>query len=179
MDSVTLKDKLFTPFIGEEKIQASIGEIAEKINKDYRGKSPFFIGVLNGSFMFLGDLLKSIKLECKVSFIKVASYEGTTSTGNVNELIGLVEDVEGEDIILVEDIVDTGNTLEKLHELLLNKKIKSIKVATLLYKSEVYSKKFPIDYIGIEIPNKFVVGYGLDYDGVGRNLNSIYVINNN
>jgi len=179
MDSVIVKDKLFTPFIEEEAIQEAVQEVSKQINEDYHGKSPLFIGVLNGSFMFFGDLLKLIDVNCKVSFVKMASYEGTSSTGEINELIGLAENIEQEDVILVEDIVDTGNTLDRLIELLVDKKAKSIKVATLLYKPDAYKKKHPIDYKGIEIPNKFVVGYGLDYDGFGRNLKSIYVINNN
>lgn len=125
--------------------------------------------------MFFADLLKSIEVECRVSFVKLASYEGTTSTGLVNELIGLSEEVKGEDVILIEDIIDTGNTIEKLHNILLKKQPKSIKTATLLYKPEAYKKNYPIDYVGIAIPNEFVLGYGLDYDGFGRNLSSIYI----
>ncbi|MCB0409620.1 MAG: hypoxanthine phosphoribosyltransferase, partial [Flavobacteriales bacterium] len=132
--------------------------------------------VLNGSFMFIGDLMKSIDLNCMISFIKMASYEGTESTGKVNELIGLNEDIEGHDVILIEDIVDTGNTLEKLYQMLQEKKPKSIKIATLLYKPEAYKKPYKIDFVGKEIPNAFVLGYGLDYDGYGRNLSSIYVL---
>ena len=177
MDIITVKDKSFKPFISEEKLQESIKEVAQKINKDYKGKSPIFLGVLNGSFMFFADLLKSVNLECTVSFVKLASYEGTTTTGKVNELIGLNEDVEGRDIILIEDIVDTGNTLVKLYEILSVKNPKSIKIATLLYKPEAYKKDYTIDYVGLEIPNAFVLGYGLDYDGLGRNLSSIYVLN--
>lgn len=177
MKIITIKDKSFKPFISEEKLQESIRQVALKINEDYKGQLPIFLGVLNGSFMFFGDLLKSIDLECTVSFVKLASYEGTHSTGQVNELIGLDEDVSDKDIILVEDIVDTGNTLEKLYEILNGKNPKSIKIATLLYKPEAYKKAHPIDYVGLEIPNAFVLGYGLDYDGLGRNLSSIYVLN--
>lgn len=179
MNEVIVKDKLFTPFITKETIQEAVRDVAEKINEDYQNKSPLFIGVLNGSFMFLGDLLKNIEVNSRVSFIKVSSYEGTTSTGKLDELIGLVEGIENEDVVLVEDIIDTGNTIDQLMELLASKKAKSVKIATLLYKPEAYTKKHSIDYVGIEIPNKFVVGYGLDYDGYGRNLNSIYVINSN
>ena len=177
MDIITVKDKSFKPYISEESLQTSVKKVALKINADYKGCTPIFLGILNGSFMFFGDLLKSIDLECTVSFVKLASYEGTDSTGEVNELIGLNEDIEGKDIILVEDIVDTGNTLVKLHEILSKKNPKSIKIATLLYKPEAYKKHHPIDYVGLEIPNAFVLGYGLDYDGLGRNLNSIYVLN--
>lgn len=177
MDIITVKDKSFKPFISEEKLQESIKEVAQKINNDYKGKTPIFLGVLNGSFMFFADLLKSINLECTVSFVKLASYEGTKTTGKVNELIGLNEDIEDRDIILIEDIVDTGNTLVKLYEILTVKNPRSIKIATLLYKPEAYKKEYKIDYTGLEIPNAFVLGYGLDYDGLGRNLSSIYVLN--
>ena len=177
MDIITVKDKSFKPFISEEKLQESIKEVAKKINADYHGKQPIFLGVLNGSFMFFADLLKSVDLDCEVSFVKLASYEGTQTTGQVNELIGLNEDVEGRDIILIEDIVDTGNTLVKLYDILTVKNPASIKIVTLLYKPEAYKKEHNIDYVGIEIPNAFVLGYGLDYDGLGRNLSSIYVLN--
>lgn len=177
MDIITVKDKSFKPFISEEKLQEAIKEVALKINNDYKGKTPIFLGVLNGSFMFFADLLKSVNLECTVSFVKLASYEGTETTGKVNELIGLNEDIKGRDIILIEDIVDTGNTLVKLNEILADKNPNSIKIATLLYKPEAYKKNYNIDYVGIEIPNAFVLGYGLDYDGLGRNLSSIYVLN--
>ena len=177
MDIITVKDKSFRPYISEEDIQASVKSVALKINNDYKESVPIFLGILNGSFMFFGDLLKSINLDCTVSFVKLASYEGTNSTGTVNELIGLKEDVEGKDIILIEDIVDTGNTLVKLHEILSKKNPKSIKIATLLYKPAAYKKEHTIDYVGLEIPNAFVLGYGLDYDGLGRNLSSIYVLN--
>jgi hypoxanthine phosphoribosyltransferase len=177
MDIITVKDKSFKPYISTEELQSSVEKVAAQINNDYKGSTPLFLGVLNGSFMFFGDLLKSIDLECTVSFVKLASYEGTTTTGVVNELIGLNEDISGRDIILIEDIVDTGNTLVKLYEILEEKKPKSIKIATLLYKPEAYTKSHNIDYVGNEIPNAFVLGYGLDYDGLGRNLSSIYVLN--
>jgi len=177
MDIITFKDKSFKPFIAKTKLKEAVEQVATKINADYKGKTPLFIGVLNGSFMFVADLLKAIDLQCKISFVKLASYQGTSTTGKVNELIGLSENLKGEDVILVEDIVDTGNTLEKLYEILKEKEVNSIKIATLLYKPTAYKKAHNIDYVGIEIPNAFVVGYGLDYDGLGRNLSSIYVLN--
>tara|TARA_R110001592_G_scaffold362736_2_gene677919 strand:+ start:115 stop:651 length:537 start_codon:yes stop_codon:yes gene_type:complete len=176
METITVKDLSFKPFISEKELQLAIKKVAQNINEDYQGKTPIFLGVLNGSFMFMGDLMKSITLDCYTSFVKMASYEGTESTGKINELIGLNEDIEGKDIILVEDIVDTGNTLVKLFDVLQEKNPKSIKIATLLYKPEAYKKSYKIDYIGKEIPNAFVLGYGLDYDGLGRNLSSIYVL---
>jgi len=177
MEIITVKDKAFKPYISAQDLQSSVEEVAEQINNDYKGSEPLFLGVLNGSFMFFSDLLKLIELECQVSFVKLASYEGTSTTGKVNELIGLSESIEGRDVIIVEDIVDTGNTLVKLYDILLKGNPKSIKIATLLYKPEAYKKEHPIDYVGLEIPNAFVLGYGLDYDGLGRNLSSIYVLN--
>lgn len=177
MEIITVKDKSFKPYISEENLQVSIKNVANQINKDYKDVEPLFLGVLNGSFMFFSDLLKSIDLECNVSFVKLASYEGTATTGKVSELIGLSESIEGRDVIIVEDIVDTGNTLVKLYDILSKGNPKSIKIATLLYKPEAYKKEHAIDYVGLEIPNAFVLGYGLDYDGLGRNLSSIYVLN--
>lgn len=177
MQTIKIKDLSFKPFIAEDELQGLIRNVAQQINNDYKGKTPLFIGVLNGSFMFMGDLMKSIDLECLVSFVKLASYEGTETTGKVNQLIGLNESLEGQDVIIVEDIVDTGNTLEKLHQIIQEKNPNSVKIATLLFKPEPYKKEFKIDYVAQEIPNAFVVGYGLDYDGFGRNLPSVYVLN--
>lgn len=177
MATITIKDLTFKPFITEQELQILIKNVALQINKEYAGKSPLFLGVLNGSFMFMSDLMKSIDLECLISFVKLASYEGTESTGSVIQLIGLNESLEGRDVIIVEDIVDTGNTLEKLYQVILEKNPNSLKIATLLYKPEAYNKEFNIDFVAKEIPNDFVVGYGLDYDGYGRNLSSIYVLN--
>lgn len=171
---VQLYNNVFEPYISAEKIDTEIAKVAGQINSDYAGESILFIGVLNGSFMFCADLLKKITLDCQISFVKLSSYEGVASTGVVNELVGLSEDVKGKHVILLEDIVDSGNTIEKLTEMFLEKECNSLKVATLLYKPLAYKKDIPIDYIGIEIPNDFVVGYGLDYDGLGRNLNGIY-----
>ena len=177
MATIKIKDLTFKPFITEEELQVLIKNVAFQINQEYAGKSPLFLGVLNGSFMFMSDLIKSIDLECLVSFVKLASYEGTESKGAVNELIGLNESLEGQDVIIVEDIVDTGNTLEKLYQIILEKNPKSLKIATLLYKPEAYKKGFNIDFVAKEIPNNFVVGFGLDYDGYSRNLPSIYFLN--
>ena len=177
MTTIKIKDLTFKPFISEHELQILIKNVALQINKEYAGKTPLFLGVLNGSFMFMSDLMKSIDLECLISFVKLASYEGTESTGSVNQLIGLNESLEGRDVIIVEDIVDTGNTLEKLYQVILEKNPESLKIATLLYKPEAYKKEFNIDFVAKEIPNDFVVGYGLDYDGYGRNLSSIYVLN--
>lgn len=177
MDIIQVKDLSFKPFISEGELAKCVKEVADAINHDYQGKQPLFIGVLNGSFMFMSDLMKEINLTCEMSFVKMASYEGTSTTGKVNELIGLNESIEGRDVILVEDIVDTGNTLVKLFDLMKEQNAGSVKIATLLYKPEAYKKDIAIDYVGKEIPNAFVLGYGLDYDGLGRNLSSIYVLN--
>jgi len=173
---VTLKDKQFKPYISFEKILEAVKKVAEKINSDFAGESPVFLAVLNGSFMFASDLMKEIRLNSEISFVKLASYHGTTSSGTVSELIGLSQDLNGRSVIIVEDIVDTGNTLEKLAELLTAKKVKEYKVATAFFKPSAYTKKIKVDYAGLEIPNDFVVGYGLDYDGLGRNLKDVYVL---
>jgi len=140
------------------------------------GKQVIFLGILNGCFMFAGDLLKHIELPCQISFLKLASYQGTSSLGNVKKLIGINENIEGKTIIILEDIVDTGNTLESIIAQIREFNPLEIKVATLLFKPQAYKKELPIDYIGLEIPNSFILGYGLDYDGFGRNLRDIYTI---
>lgn len=173
---VTLGDKVFVPYLSGEKISHAVRLVAEKINADYQGKSPLFLVVLNGAFLFAADLLRSIDLDCEVSFVKFSSYQGTSSTGKVKELIGLNETLAGRDVIIVEDIVDTGTTIVQMLADLADRQTASVRVATLLFKPEAYKKDIVIDYIGLEIPNAFIVGYGLDYDGLGRNLKEIYVI---
>lgn len=176
MQRVTLKDKTFVPYISSDKISGSVNQLAQKINTDLANDMPLFLVVLNGSFMFAADLLKEVTIPCEISFIKLASYHGTSSTGTVVEMIGLTEEVKGRTVVIVEDIVDTGITIEKLVTLLIKKEVKQIKVATFLFKPAAYTKDIKIDYVGMEIPNDFVVGYGLDYDGLGRNMKSIYVL---
>ena len=173
---VTLKDKQFKPYISSGKILEAVKQVADKINTELAGESPVFLAVLNGSFMFASDLMKDIELSCEISFVKLASYHGTTSSGTVSELIGLNQELNGRTVVIVEDIVDTGNTLEKLAEILEAKKVKTFKVATAFFKPATYTKKIKVDYVGMEIPNDFVVGYGLDYDGWGRNLKDVYVL---
>ena len=173
---VTLGDKVFVPYLSGEKISNAVRLVAEKINADYQGKNPLFLVVLNGAFLFAADLLRSIDLDCEVSFVKFSSYQGTHSTGKVKELIGLNESLGGRDVIIVEDIVDTGTTIVQMLADLADRQTASVRVATLLFKPEAYKKDIVIDYIGLEIPNAFIVGYGLDYDGLGRNLKEIYVI---
>lgn len=176
MQRVTLKDKTFVPYISSDKISGSVYHMAQKINSDLLNDMPLFLVVLNGSFMFASDLLKEINIPCELSFIKLASYHGTTSTGVVTEMIGLTEEIKGRTVVIVEDIVDTGVTLEKLVALLTKKEVKQIKVATFLLKPDAYKKDIKVDYVGMEIPNDFVVGYGLDYDGLGRNMKEVYVL---
>ncbi len=178
MKTVKIKDKEFGINISSEKIQNAIKMVASNIDKDYAGQQPLFIAILNGSFMFAADLFKYLNIECEISFIKVSSYEGTLSTEKVNELIGLNQDIKGRKIILLEDIVDTGITLSAIIKKLKNLEPEDIKVATLLYKPNAFKNQFKIDYCGMKIPNDFIVGYGLDYDGLGRNLPDIYKIIN-
>lgn len=171
---IKLHDLEFEPYISEDEINAAIVKIANKLNKDYQDANPIFLGVLNGSFMFASEVIKRFNGDCEVSFVKLGSYKGTRTTGNVKTLLGLNQSLKGRKIILLEDIVDTGNTLEEINKILLKEEVDNYEVATLFYKPEAYKKDFNIKYRGLEIPNKFIVGYGLDYDGLGRNLTQIY-----
>ncbi len=175
--TIKLHDKQFVPFMDASKIKAAINSLGERLNKDYKGKNPLFVGVLNGSFLFVADLVREYEGDCEVSFIKMASYEGTSTTGVVTELIGLNENIAGRHVIILEDIVDTGNTLEKIHTELSKQKPASLEIATLLFKPNAYQKDIPVKYVALEVGNEFLVGYGLDYDGLGRNLKDIYIIN--
>lgn len=171
---IKLHDLEFEPFISEGEITQTIEKISEKLNQDFGDKKPVFIGVLNGSFMFASEVVKRFHGDCEISFVKMGSYEGTESTGKVKTLLGLNQDLKGRTVILLEDIVDTGNTLVEIDQILKNADVKNYKVVTLFYKPEAYKKDIPVDYIGMEIPNKFIVGFGLDYDGLGRNLTQVY-----
>ena len=171
---IHLHDKTFEPFISSEEINFAIANIAKQMDDDFFEDVPVFLGVLNGSFMVMSDLMKHYRGMCEVSFVKMASYEGTQSTNTVKQLIGLNENLEGKTVVVVEDIVDTGNTIEELKAILKEKKVKHLKIATLFFKPEAYKKDIKIDYVGIRIPNKFIVGFGLDYDGLGRNLPDVY-----
>lgn len=174
MDKIRVLDKEFVPFLAEETIDLRISSLAEQINIDYAGKAPIFIAVLNGSFIFASDLFKKVTVAAQISFIKLASYKGTTSTGNVITAIGLEESLKGKDVILVEDIIDTGKTLSEFIPQLLLQAPASLRIASLLTKPDALKYDVKADYVGFEIPNKFVVGYGLDYDGYGRNIPSLY-----
>ncbi len=171
---IHLHDKTFERFISAEEIDFAIANMAKQMDDDFFDEIPVFIGVLNGSFMVLSDLMKHYRGMCEVSFVKVASYSGTESTNNVKELIGINENLEGKTVVIVEDIIDTGNTIEVLKEMFKQLNVKHLKIATLFFKPDAYKKDIKIDYVGIRIPNKFIVGYGLDYDGLGRNLADIY-----
>jgi adenylate kinase len=175
---IQLHDKTFEPFISAQELDYAIQNVAKQIEDDFYDDVPVFIGVLNGSFMFLSDLAKHYSRPCEVSFIKLASYEGTQTTNAVKQLIGLNQDLKGRSVVVVEDIVDTGNTVEELKKLFKEQQVKHFKIATLFFKPEAYTKDIKIDYIGIRIPNKFIVGFGLDYDGLGRNLKQVYQLSN-
>lgn len=174
MAVIKVHDKSFETYLSEESIQKRVKDIAEAINKDYAGKKPLFIAILNGSFMFASDLFKQLTIEAELCFIKLASYKGMKSSGKVVTSIGLEEDLFDKEVIIVEDIVDTGKTLHKFLPKLIHQQPKSLKIAALLHKSEATEYPLALDYVGFDIPNKFVVGYGLDYDGLGRNLKEIY-----
>lgn len=178
MKETTILDKRFREMIPEEVISTRIDQLAAKINHDYKGKEPIFLGILNGAFLFAAELYKRIEIPSKISFVKLASYQGTKSTGAIKELIGWNEDIKGRDIIVIEDVVDTGHTLDRIMGELSIRKAGSVRIASLLYKpgSFLYKEKIALDYIGFEIANDFVVGYGLDYDGYGRNLPAVYTL---
>jgi hypoxanthine phosphoribosyltransferase len=174
MQQIRIHDKTFELSILHEDIKAAIRRVAMRINKDLQGKTPVFVCILNGSFMFAADLLKEITLPCEVSFVKMASYHGVKSTGTIKQLIGFNENLKGRTIIIVEDIVDSGNTMAEIMQRLNELGVEEIKIATLLLKPDAYNKDIELDYVGLSIPNDFIVGYGLDYDGHGRNLKDIY-----
>jgi len=169
-----VKDKAFEKYIGQEELAKKTKAIAQQINSDYKGKKPLFIAILNGSFMFAADLMKEIEIESEISFVKVASYEEMESSGNVKQLIGLNENIFNKDVIIIEDIIDTGRTITKILDEFKSLGANSVEVATLLQKPKSAEASEQLKYIGFEIPDKFVVGYGLDYDGLGRNLKDIY-----
>ncbi len=171
-----VKDKDFKIYLTKDEIQSKVGDIAQAIGADYKDECPLFIAILNGSFMFAADLMKKIDLESEISFVKVASYSKMESTGNLKELIGLNENIFNRSVILIEDIIDSGKTMENLLEKLTELGPKSVEVATLLIKPEALATNLKIKYVGFEIPNDFVIGYGLDYDGLGRNLEDIYQV---
>jgi hypoxanthine phosphoribosyltransferase len=172
--TIEVHNKKFTPYISVQEISEQIGKLAADLNRDYAGKKPLFIAILNGSFMFASDLFKELTIEAEICFIKLASYKGTKSTGNVITSIGLDEPLTGRHVVIIEDIVDTGKTLHEFLPQLFNQQPASLKIAALLHKPEALKHPIKIDYLGFNVPNKFLLGYGLDFDGLGRNLREIY-----
>lgn len=176
MDRIHVKDKDFKISIPQEKIAEEVDRVAREINEELDGQDPLFISVLNGAFMFTSDLMKKVTIPCQISFVKLASYEGVASTGEVKEVMGLSEDITGRTIVIVEDIVDTGLTMQRLLETLGTRNPKKIYIASLLVKPEKLKVKLDIDFVAFNIPNDFILGYGLDYDGYARNLPHIYTV---
>lgn len=176
MSEIKLLDKTFVPYLSEAAIQLSTKEVAQQINENFHNEKVVFVAILNGAFMFASDLLKEITIENEITFVKVSSYRGTSSAGRVDELIGLANSLKDQHVIILEDIVDTGITMDKIHKIIDLQSPKSLSVCTLLYKKEAHQGKVIPDYVAFEIQNKFVVGYGLDYDELGRNLREIYQI---
>ncbi|WP_077195565.1 hypoxanthine phosphoribosyltransferase [Prevotella ihumii] len=176
MSRIKIKDKTFETSITEAEILEKVERVAAKLNKDMEGKNPLFLAVLNGSFMYASDLMKFVTIPCEISFVRVASYDGTESSGKVAELLGLNEDIEGREVVIVEDIVDTGNTMKRMLEMLRKKNPAGLHISTLLLKPGKLQVPLDIEYAAMEIPNDFIVGYGLDYDQQGRNLRDIYTL---
>jgi len=173
---ITILDKTFVPFIEREKLEERISELASQISADYKDRCPLFIVVLNGAFLFATELVKRTQLSCEITFVKLASYSKTESTGSVRQIIGLEDQIADRDVIIIEDIVDTGLTMSQLVDQISALNPASLEIATLLHKPDALQKPVNMRYIGFEIANRFVVGYGLDYDGLGRNLDALYVI---
>lgn len=176
MDTIQIKDKQFSISIKEEDILKEVDRVANEINRDLAGKHPLFLSILNGSFMFTSDLMKRITIPCEISFVKLASYQGVASTGKIKEVIGINEDLTGRCIVIVEDIVESGLTMQRLLETLGTRNPTEIHIATLLMKPEKLEVPLDIEYVAMNIPNDFIVGYGLDYDQQGRNLRDIYTV---
>ena len=177
MELIKINDKTFEPYVSAKELNQIAERMASEVYQDLQESRPIFIAVLNGSFMFAADFLRHYKGECEISFVKMASYKGTQSTGKVHQLIGLSTPVEGRDVVILEDIIDTGNTLEEIYRLFENQKVKSFRIATLFFKPDAYKKDLKIDYVGKPIPNRFIVGYGLDFDEIARNLPQVYQLN--
>jgi adenylate kinase len=173
---IKLHDNYFKPFISAQQIDEAISRMVEEIASDVGDEIPVFVGILNGSFMLVSDFVKKYPKPCEVTFIKLASYEGLKSSDDIQRLIGLTQDLTGRTVVILEDIIDSGKTLHEVHRIFKNEKVKALKIATLFFKPEAYDKDFKLHYVGIEIPNKFIVGYGLDYDGLGRDLPEVYQI---
>jgi len=176
MDKITIVNKEFRLLVTSAKIRESVNRMADQMNKDLNGRSVIFLGILNGAFMFVSDLIRRIEFECQISFLKLATYEGSSSSGSIKRLIGLDEDISDKTVVILEDIIDTGFTIDNIVKQLKGYGPADIKIAALLFKPGSFDKNRKPDYIGIEIPDNFVAGYGLDYRGYGRNLKDIYVM---
>lgn len=171
---IKLHDLIFKPFVSSQQLDEVVGRMASEIAADLKDEVPVFIGILNGSFMLVSDFVKKYPHPCEVTFIKLASYEGLKSTEDIQRLIGLTQDLTGRTVVILEDIIDTGSTLHEVHRIFKNENVKQLKIATLFFKPEAYNKDFKLHYVGLEIPDKFIVGYGLDYNGLGRDLPEVY-----
>lgn len=175
-DTIQIHDKKFEPYLTFEEIDRAIQQIADRLNKELKDKNPLFIPILNGAFMFAADLFKKLNFPCEVSFVKFASYVGTSSSENVKQLMGLNHDIKGRSVVIVEDIIDSGLTIHKILDLLEQNQVRDVKIATLLLKPDAFKGTYKVDYVGLNIPNDFIVGYGLDYNQQGRNYKDIYKI---
>ena len=176
MDIVKIKDKCFRVSIPETEIKQRVKALAEQMSKDLEGKDPIFLGVLNGSFIFAADLMREMTVPCEISFVKLASYQGTTSTGKVREVLGINENLSGRTVVIVEDIVESGQTMKQMIESLGTRNPESVRICTLFFKPEKLKEDLNLDYVAFSIPDDFIVGYGLDYDGLGRELKDVYTI---
>ena len=176
MDTVKIKDKSFRVSIPEAEIKERVKALAEQMSKDLEGKNPIFLGVLNGSFIFAADLMREMTVPCEISFVKLASYQGTTSTGKVREVLGINENLSGRTVVIVEDIVESGQTMKQMIESLGTRNPESVRICTLFFKPEKLKEELNLDYVAFSIPDDFIVGYGLDYDGLGRELKDVYTI---
>lgn len=176
MGTVKIKDKLFRISIPEAEIKARVKALAQQISKDMEGKTPLLLGVLNGSFIFAADLMREMTIPCEISFVKLASYQGTTSTGKIKEVLGINENLSGRTVVIVEDIVESGQTMKQMVESLGTRNPASVHICTLFFKPDKLREELTLDYVAFRIPDDFIVGYGLDYDGLGRELKDIYTI---
>jgi hypoxanthine phosphoribosyltransferase len=176
MDTIKVLDKEFKLLLSEKQIRENVKKVAGKINKDLAGKNPLFLAVLNGAFMFASDLMKEITIPCEISFVKLASYQGMQSGGKIREVFGLSERIDGRTVVIVEDIVDSGRTMQQLLSSLSTRNPAEIRIATFLHKPDALQCELTLDYVAFEVPNDFVVGYGLDYDGYGRNYSAVYTL---
>lgn len=176
MSIVKIKDKTFRPSITEAEIKSRVKALAQQISQDLEGKTPLFLGVLNGAFIFAADLIREMTIPCEISFVKLASYQGTTSTGKIKEVLGINEDLSGRTVVIVEDIVESGQTMKRMIESLGTRNPASVHICTLFFKPDKLQEELNLDYVAFRIPDDFIVGYGLDYDGLGRDLKDIYTI---